>query len=91
MARSANTGRSGFINQRGEVLQQTHYWVPDAIRETLKANTKVTFYAQHGDYHSRIAVYLTFVFLITWGAVSLIRWNRADTKPTKKASKRKKK
>lgn len=91
VARSANTGRSGFINQRGDVLQQTHYWVPDAIRETLKANTKVTFYAKHGDYLSRIAVYLTFVLLFTWGAVSLIRWNKSDTKPAKKAAKRKKK
>ena len=91
IARSANTGRSGFINQRGDVLQQTHYWVPDAIRETLKANTKVTFYAQHGDYLSRIAVYLTFVQLITWGAVCLIKWNRTDSKPAKKTAKRKKK
>ena len=91
IARSANTGRSGFINQRGDVLQQTHYWVPYAIRETLKANTKVTFYAQHGDYLSRIAVYLTFVLLITWGAVSLIKWNRADSKPVKKTAKKKKK
>ena len=45
IARSANTGRSGFFNQRGDVLQQTQYWVSDAIRETLKANDKVTFYA----------------------------------------------
>ena len=89
IARSANTGRSGFINQRGDVLQQTHYWVPDAIRETLKANDKVTFYAKHGDYLSRIAVYLTFVLLITYGAVSLIRWNKADTRPAKKTAKRK--
>ncbi len=72
IARSANTGRSGFINQRGDVLQQTHYWVPDAIRETLKANTKITFYAKHGDYLSRIAVYLTFVFLITFVAKTLL-------------------
>ena len=91
IARSANTGRSGFFNQRGDVLQQTHYWVPDAKRETLKANTKVTFYAQHGDYLSRIAVYLTFVLLITWGAVSLIKWNRSGEKPAKKTAKRKKK
>ena len=91
IARSANTGRSGFINQRGDVLQQTHYWVPDAIKATLKANTKVTFYAKHGDYLSRIAVYLTFVQLITLGAVSLIKWNRADSKPVKKAKKSKKK
>ena len=90
VARSANTGRSGFINQRGDVLQRTHYWEPDAIKATLKANDKVTFYAKHGDYLSRIAVYLTFVLLITLGAVSLIKWNRADNKPAKKASKKKK-
>ncbi len=91
VARSTNTGRSGFFNQRGDVLQQTQYWVPDAIRATLKANTKVTFYAKHGDYLSRIAVYLTFVLLITWGAMSLIRWNRSGERTTKKANKRKKK
>jgi len=73
------------------VLQRTHYWEPDAIRETLKANTKVTFYAKHGDYLSRIAVYLTIVLLITWIAFSIVRWNQADEKPTKKTSKRKKK
>ena len=91
VARSANTGRSGFINQRGDVLQQTHYWVPDAIHETLKANTKVTFYAKHGDYLSRIAVYLTLVLLISWMAMSIIRWNQAGEKPVKKANKKKKK
>ena len=91
IARSANTGRSGFFNQRGDVLQQTHYWEPDAIRATLKANDKVTFYAKHGDYLSRIAVYLTFVLLITWIAISLIHWNRSGEKTVKKATKRKKK
>ena len=77
VARSANTGRSGFINQRGDVLQQTRYWEPDAIRETLKANTKTTFYAKHGDYLSRIAVYLTFVLLFTWLAKSLMASGKA--------------
>ena len=86
VARSANTGRSGFINQRGDVLQQTHYWVPDAIKATLKANTKVTFYAQHGDYLSRIAVYLTFVLLLTLIAKILLGLGKS-----KKTSSRKKK
>lgn len=88
VARSANTGRSGFINQRGDVLQQTRYWVPDAIRETLKANTKVTFYAKHGDYLSRIAVYLTFVLLLTWVAKALIggiKTKKTDKSSTKKS------
>jgi apolipoprotein N-acyltransferase len=84
IARSANTGRSGFINQRGDVLQRTHYWEPDAIRETLKANTKVTFYAQHGDYLSRIAVYLTFVSLL-WALAKAI----IPTAKAKKATKKK--
>ena len=85
VARSANTGRSGFINQRGDVLQQTRYWEPDAIRETLKANTKVTFYAQHGDYLSRIAVYFTFVLLITLIAKTLLDFNkRKKTSSNKK-------
>ena len=86
VARSANTGRSGFFNQRGDVLQQTHYWVPDAIKATLKANTKVTFYAKHGDYLSRIAVYLTFVLLITLIAKTLLGLGKS-----KKTSSRKKK
>ena len=84
VARSANTGRSGFINQRGDVLQQTHYWVPDAIRETLKANTKVTFYARHGDYLSRIALYLTFVLLITLIAKIVLGLSKKDSTSKKK-------
>jgi len=84
VARSANTGRSGFINQRGDVLQRTHYWEPDAIREVLKANTRVTLYAQHGDYLSRIAVYLTFVLLITLIAKSLLGIGKTKkSRPTK--------
>lgn len=89
VARSANTGRSGFINQRGDVLQQTHYWVPDAIKATLKANTKVTFYAKHGDYLSRIAVYLAFVLLFTWVAKSLLSLGKAK-KASKTVAKKKK-
>ena len=84
-----NTGRSGFFNQRGDVLQQTQYWVPDAIRATLKANSKVTFYAQHGDYLNRIAVYLTCVLLIYWIAKSL--FSIGKTKKAAKTSRKKKK
>ena len=90
VARSANTGRSGFINQRGDVLQQTPYWVPAAIRETLKANTKVTFYAQHGDYLGRIAVYLTFVLLFSLLAKSALNFTKTKQSASKKTQKRKK-
>ncbi|MCF0201389.1 MAG: apolipoprotein N-acyltransferase, partial [Bacteroidales bacterium] len=64
VARSANTGRSGFFNQRGDAMQPTAYWQPAAIRETLKANHNITFYTQHGDYLSTISVYLTALLVL---------------------------
>ena len=68
VARSANTGISSLINQRGEILQRTEYWVPAAILGTLNANDKMTFYTRHGDYIARIAYFfslLIFLFTIT--------------------------
>jgi apolipoprotein N-acyltransferase len=59
VARSANTGISAFINQRGDVSQQTSYWVPAAIRQTINANDELTFYVKHGDYLARMSVFLT--------------------------------
>lgn len=56
IARSANTGISCFINQRGDILQPTKWWTDDAIKATLNSNDKITFYAKHGDF----IFYLTF-------------------------------
>ncbi|MFW6369649.1 MAG: apolipoprotein N-acyltransferase [Bacteroidota bacterium] len=55
IARSANTGISSFINQRGEVLQAIGWWERDAIKEILNENHKLTFYTRHGDYIARLA------------------------------------
>ncbi|MBO6024389.1 MAG: apolipoprotein N-acyltransferase [Bacteroidales bacterium] len=90
IARSANTGRSGFFNQRGDVLQQTKYWEAAAIKATLKANKEVTFYAKNGDYLSRIAVYITFVLLITWIAKTFLDLGKSR-KAAKTSGTRKKK
>jgi apolipoprotein N-acyltransferase len=50
IARSANTGTSCFINQRGEIMQPTRWWEPAVIRQTLQLNNEITFYTRHGDY-----------------------------------------
>jgi len=55
IARSANTGISCFINQRGDILQQTKWWEEDVIRQTIYKNSTRTFYAKHGDYIGVIA------------------------------------
>lgn len=50
VARSANTGISAFINQRGDITQQTKWWVPAAIKADINLNDELTFYVKHGDY-----------------------------------------
>jgi apolipoprotein N-acyltransferase len=64
IARCANTGISGFINQRGDFSQATEYWVEDVIRDTIKANDKITFYVKYGDYLGRIALFLAGLLLL---------------------------
>ncbi|SKB64637.1 apolipoprotein N-acyltransferase [Daejeonella lutea] len=50
VARSANTGISAFINQRGDITQQTKWWVPAALKADINLNEDLTFYVKHGDY-----------------------------------------
>ena len=83
VARSANTGRSGFFNQKGDVLQSTEYWKEDVIKATLKANTEKTFYSKHGDYLYRIAMWMTFGLLLATVVLTVL----GSTK--KKASRKK--
>lgn len=71
IARSANTGISCFINQRGDISQRTAYWVPAAIREKINANDKVTFYVKNGDYIGRIFLLVAGLFMLLTISVSL--------------------
>jgi len=64
IARSANTGISAFIDQRGDAHDITSYWVPAAIKGILNANDTLTFYTKHGDYLAQIAGWLTAALLL---------------------------
>ena len=61
IARSANTGISCFINQKGDIVEQTNYWEPAALCNTLNVNNEMTFYSQHGDYIYRIASFVAMI------------------------------
>jgi apolipoprotein N-acyltransferase len=50
VARSANTGISGFINQKGELLQKSGWWVPAALRGQVRFNQAQTFYTRYGEF-----------------------------------------
>lgn len=77
IARSANTGISAFIDQRGDAHDVTGYWVPAVIKGSLNANRNFTFYVKNGDYIARIAVLMTGLLLL----ISLVlpifsRWKK---------------
>jgi len=61
IARSANTGISALINQRGEIEQRTEWWEPAALKGSINANEHITFYVRNGDMIGRVAV---FVFIL---------------------------
>ncbi|MBN2485107.1 MAG: apolipoprotein N-acyltransferase [Bacteroidales bacterium] len=65
IARSANTGISSFFNQRGDMLQKLTWWKRGALIDELNYNSRLTFYARHGDYIGRAAFYLGWALLAT--------------------------
>ena len=69
VARSANTGISAFIDQRGDVVQQTTWWVPTAIKQDINLNEEITFYVATGDYlaYAGLAGSAGFALLILLG------------------------
>lgn len=71
VARSANTGISCFIDAKGNISQATNYWEPAAINGKVTALQARTFYARHGDYLSRAALFFS-VLLLIWTVVKSI-------------------
>jgi len=71
IARSANTGISAFIDQRGDAHQPTNYWVPAVIKGTINANDELTFYVKHGDLIARFFSYMAGLFVIVTIGMSL--------------------
>ncbi len=64
IARSANTGISCFIDQRGNIHQAKGWWQPDVIRQSIHANPHMTIYTRYGDYISRICLFLSAVLML---------------------------
>lgn len=65
IARSANTGISCFINQRGDITSRTEWWKEASLSETLLRNNVKTIYTQLGDY---IGLSFGIAALILFGA-----------------------
>jgi len=64
IARSANTGISCIINQKGDIVRSLEWWHSGAIRGYLNANDKITFYVKNGDYLARMSVVISALVLL---------------------------
>lgn len=64
IARSANTGISAFINQRGDILQPAQYGEAGAIRGMVRPSDRITFYVRWGDLIGRIALFLALILVL---------------------------
>lgn len=62
IARSANTGISCFIDQKGRISQATKYGVEAAIRQKILFNNVKTVYQKSGDIIAKVAL-LMLIFL----------------------------
>ncbi len=73
VARSANTGISCLINQKGEVLQQLGWWKEGVIKGTVNANDALTFYVKNGDYIGKSAAFFSALIVLIVGANVLMK------------------
>jgi apolipoprotein N-acyltransferase len=73
VARSANTGISGFINQRGDVLKKSGLNTCDVISAPIRLNDGITFYVRNGDFIGRICSLLSALILMYF-LVKRLNW-----------------
>jgi len=67
VARSANTGISAFISQRGDIIKQLEYGKEGSLKQTLLLNDEVTTYVRYGDYIARISAFISLgIFLMSF-------------------------
>jgi apolipoprotein N-acyltransferase len=62
----ANTGITGFIDQKGDVTQHTGWWEPVAIKGDVHINKDLTFYSVNGDIIGRICCFLFLLLTAAW-------------------------
>ncbi|WP_129716003.1 apolipoprotein N-acyltransferase [Pedobacter sp. SYP-B3415] len=71
VARSANTGISCFINQRGDIVKETAWWTSTAIKSDILLNDNLTLYVRSGDI---IAKLLSLAGIALAFAIPIYKW-----------------
>jgi apolipoprotein N-acyltransferase len=64
VAQAANTGYSGFFNQRGDVLQRSAWWTEEALSGEVHLNKELTPFTRHGDVIGRWARWISLLLAL---------------------------
>jgi apolipoprotein N-acyltransferase len=81
IARSANTGQSAFINQRGEIISSMGWGQRGNITASINANEVQTFYVRHGDYLGKFACIISVVIMLIV-LINYLKHSRTHSSPT---------
>lgn len=71
VVRSANTGISCFINQRGDIIKQAGWWTRTALKANINLNDELTLYVKTGDI---IAIFLCVTALLLALIIPYRKW-----------------
>lgn len=64
IARCANTGISGIIDRRGDVVCSTSWWKRDVIKCKVGLDGRKTFFVRYGDITGRVCVLIFLLLLL---------------------------
>jgi apolipoprotein N-acyltransferase len=73
IARSANTGISCVINQKGEIITRLDWDKEGAISATLNRNTDITFFVIYGDLLGRVSIFMALGLLL-YSFVTMLKY-----------------
>jgi apolipoprotein N-acyltransferase len=77
VCRSANTGISAFINQRGDIVKHSAWWVQTAIKQDINLNSDLTFYVKYGDYIPKFASLIAMIGIVfIFFRMAVKRWKK---------------
>ncbi len=72
IARSANTGISGFITSRGDSKEQLAWDERGVLTDQVALNSRITIYTRYGDYVARVAIFVAILSLLNY-MVTIVR------------------
>ena len=68
IARSANTGISAIINEKGDIIKSIEYENNGVINDKIFLSDKLTFYVKYGDYIFRISLFFFIIIFLFYFA-----------------------